>query len=118
MKTKKVDEGIKSWIPGTAEFKAAGDEAIRKAKKDELDYNLVKLQEYEKLWRDTINKAEKNWKDRWILSNAGVWNEKDLEKLMAELRKTYIDDAEPLPLKDKEAFITFLLKMISLFRYI
>ena len=113
MKKQKAEESIMKWIPGTDEFNAAGDAAMEKARKEKLSINLEKLEEYEKLWRNTIMKAEKTWKDEWILSNAGISNEKELDKLLDELRQTYMDQAKPASIKEKQAFINFLLKMVT-----
>jgi hypothetical protein len=119
MKNKKnINEGVLKWIPGTKEFDSFAKESMKKHKSDRLSYNKEKLDELETLWRDTIKKANKNWQDNRILSSAGVWTEKDLEKLMDELKKTYLSDAEPVDMADKKTFVTALLKMLSILKYL
>jgi flavin-dependent dehydrogenase len=113
MKKQKTEESFMKWIPGTDEFNAAAEVAMERSRKEKLSMNLEKLKEYEKLWRNTIKKAEKTWKDRWILSNVGISNEKELDELLDLLRKTYLDDAKPISIKEKETFLNFLLKMIT-----
>jgi hypothetical protein len=112
------NEGIKSWIPGTSEFKAANAIALKKAREEDIEYKQAHLEELEKMWRETIQKADKSWGDSFILSNIGVRNEKELDKLMDELRTHYLKNSKTAPPGTKETFIQALLRMISLLPYL
>ena len=103
---------IRSWIPGTAEFKASCAAALKKAKEEALEDNRKRLEALEKLCRETIQKANKTWDEKFILSTAGITNEKELDKLMDELRTKYLKPEAPL-IGEEESFIRALLNALS-----
>lgn len=105
-------KNVKKWIPGTTEYERHADAELEKYKKSSSEYSKKELERLEKLWRTTIRKAEKDWRDNLILNAAGVWNEKDLDKLMEKLKETYLSDAKPVSIGEKENFISILLRML------
>ena len=110
------NEGIKDWIPGTAEFKASNAAALKKAKEERIEYNREQLEAAEKIWRETLQKANKTWTEEVILSLFGITNEKEIDKLMDELRTRYLKP-EAVTIGQKESFIRALLNALSALSY-
>lgn len=113
-KTNKIDESWRKHFPGTKEYKIA----IKK--RDEEDYERYKAkkeEEYErtiKEWNAVLEKANKKWYEKALISTSGIKTKEDVIKMAEEFRDMYGKTPTAVKKEEKNAFIRVLLQLLDI----
>jgi hypothetical protein len=111
MSKKSIDEGLLDWWK---EFlkkdREIGIELSKRRKAADKEYALRLIDQAEKEWKRTLSKTEKNWSDKFLISNTGIHDESSLNAALDRARKD-VDDV--LDKQEKTNFFKFLLNMIG-----
>ncbi len=111
MSKKSIDEGLLDWWK---EFlkkdREIGIEMSKRRKAADREYVLKKIDKAEMEWKKILSKTEKNWSDKFLISNTGIHDESSLNAALEQARKN-VDDV--LDKEEKTKFFKFILNMFG-----
>jgi hypothetical protein len=108
---KSLDEGLFDWWKKFLEKdREIRKELQKRTKEVDKAYALKKINQAEEDWKRMLSKKEKDWRDKFLISYTGIFDEKSLN---AALKKSRKDIDSVLDNQEKVKFFKLLLQMIG-----